>query len=105
MLSLPASVRIYLSAEPTDMRKGFDGMSALVTASGLDVFSGHMFVFVSRRGDRAKVLTWQRGGFVPDCWQSGTAALTLRVRLPVQTTGARQVPPADDRARRNTRCP
>ena len=64
MLSLPASVRIYLFAEPTDMRKGFDGLSALVTASGLDVFSGHMFVFVSRRCDRAKVLTWQRGGFV-----------------------------------------
>lgn len=64
MLSLPASVRIYLFAEPTDMRKGFDGLSALVTASGLDVFSGHLFAFVSRRGDRAKVLTWQRGGFV-----------------------------------------
>ena len=64
MLSLPASVRIYLFAEPTDMRKGFDGLAALVTASGLDVFSGHLFAFVSGRGDRAKVLTWQRGGFV-----------------------------------------
>jgi transposase len=64
MLSLPGSVRIYLFAEPTDMRKGFDGLSALVVASGLDVFSGHLFAFVSRRGDRAKVLTWQRGGFV-----------------------------------------
>ncbi|MFT4705075.1 MAG: transposase [Bradymonadia bacterium] len=49
---------------PTDMRKGFDGLGALVTASGLDVFSGHLFVFVSRRADRVKVLTWQRGGFV-----------------------------------------
>jgi len=64
LLSLPASVRIYLFAEPTDMRKGFDGLSALVVASGLDVFSGHLFAFISRRGDRAKVLTWQRGGFV-----------------------------------------
>lgn len=65
MLSLPASVRIYLLfAGPTDMRKRFDGLSALVTASGLDVFSGHLFVFVSRRADRVKVLTWQRGGFV-----------------------------------------
>ena len=35
------------------MRKGFDGLSALVVASGLDVFSGHLFAFVSRRGDRA----------------------------------------------------
>lgn len=64
MLSLPAAVRIYLFAAPTDMRKGFDGLAALVSASGLDVFSGHLFAFVSRRGDRAKVLTWQRGGFV-----------------------------------------
>lgn len=64
MLSLPASVRVFLFAEPTDMRKGFDGLGALVKASGLDVFSGHLFVFVSRRADRVKVLTWQRGGFV-----------------------------------------
>ncbi|MFT4704525.1 MAG: transposase [Bradymonadia bacterium] len=64
VLSLPASVRIYLFAEATDMRRGFDGLSALVLASGLDVFSGHVFAFVSRRGDRAKVLTWQLGGVV-----------------------------------------
>jgi transposase len=64
MLSLPSSVRIYFFAEPTDMRKGFDGLVALVKAAGLNVFSGHLFVFVSRRGDRAKVLTWERGGLV-----------------------------------------
>lgn len=45
-------MRIYLFAEPTDMRKGFDGLSALVVASGLDVFSGHLFAFVSRRAVR-----------------------------------------------------
>jgi len=64
MLSLPAAVRIYFFAEPTDMRKGFDGLAALVKAAKLNAFSGHLFVFVSRRGDRAKVLTWERGGFV-----------------------------------------
>jgi transposase len=64
VLRLPASVRIFLAAAPTDMRKGFDGLSALVKARGADVFSGHLFVFVSRRGDRVKVLTWDRGGFV-----------------------------------------
>jgi len=46
------------------MRKGFDGLSALVTAKGQDVFSGHLFVFVSRKCDRVKVLCWDRGGFV-----------------------------------------
>jgi len=64
MLSLPASVRIFFFAAPTDMRKGFDGLSALVEASGLNKYSGHLFVFVSRRGDRVKILTWERGGFV-----------------------------------------
>lgn len=64
MLSLPASVRIYLFSEPTDMRKGFDGLTALVQAAGLTVYSGHLFVFLSRRADRAKILSWERGGFV-----------------------------------------
>lgn len=64
MLSLPASVRIYYFTEPTDMRKGFDGLAALVRAAELDEYSGHLFVFVSRRADRAKVLSWERGGFV-----------------------------------------
>jgi transposase len=64
MLSLPSSVRIYFFAAPADMRKGFDGLSALVKAAELNEYSGHLFVFVSRRGDRVKVLTWERGGFV-----------------------------------------
>jgi len=65
MLTLPSSVKIYLCAEPTDMRKGHDGLSALVQHRlELDVFSGHLFVFVSRRGDRVKVLFWDNGGFV-----------------------------------------
>jgi transposase len=64
MLTLPSSVRIYFFGKPTDMRKGFDGLTALVKAAGLNEFSGHLFVFVSRRADRVKVLTWERGGFV-----------------------------------------
>ena len=64
MLNLPSSVRIYLFTAPTDMRRGVDGLASLVVASGLDIYSGHLFVFVSRRADRAKILTWSRGGFV-----------------------------------------
>ena len=65
MLTLPSSVKIYLCVEPTDMRKGHDGLSALVQHRlELDVFSGHLFVFVSRRGNRVKVLFWDNGGFV-----------------------------------------
>lgn len=65
MLTLPESVRIYLATARTDMRKGFDGLSALVEHElGEDVYSGHLFVFVSGRGNRVKILTWDRGGFV-----------------------------------------
>jgi len=65
MLTLPGSVRIYLSTAPTDMRKGHDGLRALVEGVlGADVYSGHLFVFVSRKGDRLKILTWDHGGFV-----------------------------------------
>jgi len=64
MISLPSSVRIYLATATTDMRKGFDGLSALVRNWNEDLYSGHLFVFVSRRGDRIKILTWDTGGFV-----------------------------------------
>lgn len=64
MIGLPESVRILLFACATDMRKGFDGLSGLVAAAGEDVYSGHLFVFVSRRRDRVKILTFQKGGFV-----------------------------------------
>jgi len=63
MLTLPPSVRIFLFTAPTDMRKGHDGLSALVVNElEEDLFSGHLFVFVSRRGDRVKILAWDRGG-------------------------------------------
>lgn len=64
MWGLPESVRILLFIAPTDMRKGFEGLSGLVHAAGEDVYSGALFVFVSRRRDRLKILTFQKGGFV-----------------------------------------
>ena len=65
MFGVPSGVKIYLSAEPTDMRKGVDGLSRIVEASiQADVYSGALFVFISRRRDRLKILTWDAGGFV-----------------------------------------
>ena len=47
------------------MRKGPDGLAQLVRASfDESVFSGHIFAFLSRRRNRAKLLWWDRGGFV-----------------------------------------
>src|SRR5215210_3884287 len=57
-------VRIYLCAAPTDMRKGFDTLSAQVKEFlKHDAFSGNLFLFVSRGKDRLKILYWDRDGF------------------------------------------
>ena len=64
MLGLPRSVRIFLASHPTDMRRGFDGLAAQATALGADIYSGHLFAFISKRRNRVKVLWWDRGGFV-----------------------------------------
>ena len=65
MLTLPPSVRIYLAVEPTDMRYGIDRLAGIVRARHeQDPFSGHLFVFLSRRMNRAKILLWDAGGFV-----------------------------------------
>jgi transposase len=65
MMLLPPSVRIYLCPEPVDLRRGHDGLAALVRAQGLGpLYEGHLFVFVGRRRDRCKILFWDRGGFV-----------------------------------------
>lgn len=64
MLLLPSAVRIYVAAEPVDLRKAIDGLAAIVRAGGHDAYSGHLFVFTGRRRDRIKILAWDRGGFV-----------------------------------------
>ncbi len=64
MLSWPPTVRIFLCSGATDMRKGFDSLAHLVESSlTLDPLSGHLFVFRSRRGDRMKILWWDRDGY------------------------------------------
>ena len=64
MIGMPASIRILMSTEPTDMRNGPDGLCALVRRQFEEsALSGTLFVFLSRRRDRAKVLWWSAGGF------------------------------------------
>jgi len=59
------NARIWLAAEATDMRCGFDRLAERVkTVIGEDPLGGRLFVFRSRRGDRLKILVWDRDGFV-----------------------------------------
>lgn len=55
---------MFLATEPTDMRKGFDGLFALVeNVIKEEPFSGHLFVFRNHRRDRLKALWWDRDGW------------------------------------------
>ena len=65
MLTLSPAVRIYIATGATDLRRSIDGLSALVRERlTLDPLSGHLFLFRNRRGDRLKVLAWDRSGFL-----------------------------------------
>lgn len=61
---LAGAVKAYVCAEPVDMRKSIDGLSQLVAPllKG-DAFSGSLFVFLSRRREKVKILWWDRHGF------------------------------------------
>lgn len=57
-------VRVYLYGAPCDMRRSFNGLVSLTkNAMGHDPLSGHLFVFVNRRGNILKSLYWDRSGF------------------------------------------
>jgi transposase len=57
-------VRIFAYTRPTDMRKGFDGLSAIVRQEfQADPSDGSLFLFVNRRRDRLKLLHFADGGF------------------------------------------
>ncbi len=65
MLMLPSSVRIYVAAEPVDLRRGFDGLAAATRALiREDPLNGHLFVFLNRRNNRVKLLVWDRTGYL-----------------------------------------
>ena len=58
--------RIFAYTQPTDMRKSFQGLLALVhrVFPEKDPHSGSLFVFVNRRGNYVKILVWDRTGFL-----------------------------------------
>ena len=90
LVGLPVGTRVWLAAGVTDMRKGYDGLASVVqTQLTEDAFSGHVFVFRGKRGDRIKLLWWsgdglglfakrlERGRFIWPQAASGTAHLSV----------------------------
>ena len=57
-------VRVWLYTEPTDMRKSFDGLSALVKEKLVEnPLSGQLFVFINRKRNYLKALYFDRSGY------------------------------------------
>ena len=80
--------RIWLAVEATDMRCGFDRLAERVRAViGQDPLGNSLFIFRSRRGDRLKVLFWDRDGFVTWYKRLETGVF----KLPRVSPGARSV--------------
>jgi transposase len=88
MLSLPPTVRIWLSTRPADLRKSFDGLAALVR-DGLrgDPLSGDIFVFRNKSADRIKLLLWEEDGYA--IWYKRLEKGSYR--FPAAADGAEQV--------------
>ncbi|WP_420239835.1 IS66 family insertion sequence element accessory protein TnpB [Telmatobacter bradus] len=97
MIDLPAGTRIWIAAGVTDMRRGFQGLSAQVqTALKQQPFSGHVFVFRGRRGDTIKILWFdgdglcifakrlEQGRFV---WPQATEGTVLLTRAQLDALG------------------
>ncbi len=64
MLNLSSDLKIYAYTRPTDMRKGFNGLSGIVRSEfQSDPTDGSLFVFINRRRDRMKLLHFDGGGY------------------------------------------
>ena len=89
MIEPPAGTKIWIAAGVTDLRRGFDGLSAQVQNTlQQQPFSCHIFAFRGRRGDIVKLLWWdgdglclfakrlERGRFIWPKVESGTVQLS-----------------------------
>src|SRR3982751_5586951 len=65
MLKFHQRIQIYVSLSVVDMRKSIDSLSAVVQQEfNQDPQCGNLFIFFNRSRDKAKILFWDRNGFV-----------------------------------------
>jgi transposase len=64
MLHLSASCRYYVCCAATDMRKGFDSLSGIITSQmKADALSKAVFIFFNKKHNQVKLLLWEGDGF------------------------------------------
>lgn len=86
MLSLTGSLRVFVCAQPADMRRSFDGLCGMVEQIVReDPLSGHLFVFRNRNRDRLKILYWDRDGLA--IWYKRLEAGTWQLPTDVAPAG------------------
>ncbi len=60
-----SAARIYLYSRDVDMRKGFDGLHSIIQSEfPRNALNGDFFLFLNRRRDRLKLMTWERDGWI-----------------------------------------
>ena len=63
MIQVMPGTKVYLACRPVSMRYGFDGLAAQVKqVLAADPFSGHLFLFRSKRADYLKILYYDGTG-------------------------------------------
>jgi transposase len=63
MITLGRTIRVWAYGRPTDLRKGYNGLSGIIRNElGRDVLSGDLFLFVNRRRRGCKVILWDGTG-------------------------------------------
>lgn len=90
MIGTTRTTRVFAYPDPTDLRKGYNGLYGLVkNGLGRDPLGGDLFLFVNRRRTTCKVLLWdgtglcifmkrlERGRFAAPWRETGTAMLQL----------------------------
>ncbi|HTC78039.1 MAG TPA: IS66 family insertion sequence element accessory protein TnpB [Terriglobales bacterium] len=88
MFGMGPATRIYLAAEATDMRKGFEGLYGLVRDPlRLEPLSGHIFIFSNAQRNRLKVLFWDGSGL----WVCAKRLEKGRFRWPEAEAGESKV--------------
>jgi len=65
MIGLTQHHAYHLYEKPTDMRKGFNGLSGVISQNmHRDPTDGEVYIFINRRRDKMKMLVWEKGGFM-----------------------------------------